>query len=237
MADHAASASREPSERLDPAEFITANMRLLPVPSLHEIRLYMAHPGSGLRRLLEPDGDADESVVEPQPPYWAYAWAGGTVLARYILDRPSTVAGRRVLDLGAGSGLVGIAAAKAGASEVVAAEIDRNGIVALGLNAAANGVAMTIFGEDITAGPPPGVDLVLAGDVFYAQEVGQRMVPFLDRCLAAGIEVLVGDPGRAWLPRRRLCPLAEYQVPDVGGNGGGAPKPSGVFAFVVADAD
>ncbi|TIS49696.1 MAG: methyltransferase [Mesorhizobium sp.] len=212
-------------------------MRLLPVPSLPEIRLYMAHPGSGLRRLLEPDGDADESVVEPQPPYWAYAWAGGTVLARYILDRPSTVAGRRVLDLGAGSGLVGIAAAKAGASEVIAAEIDRNGIVALGLNAAANSVAMTIIGENITAGPPPGVDLVLAGDVFYAQEVGQRMVPFLDRCLAAGIEVLVGDPGRAWLPRRRLCPLAEYQVPDVGGNGGGAPKPSEVFAFVMADAD
>ncbi|WP_292372299.1 methyltransferase [Mesorhizobium sp.] len=237
MADHAASASREPSERLDPAKFITANMRLLPVPSLPEIRLYMAHPGSGLRRLLEPDGDADESVVEPQPPYWAYAWAGGTVLARYILDRPSTVAGRRVLDLGAGSGLVGIAAAKAGASEVIAAEIDRNGIVALGLNAAANSVAMTIIGENITAGPPPGVDLVLAGDVFYAQEVGQRMVPFLDRCLAAGIEVLVGDPGRAWLPRRRLCPLAEYQVPDVGGNGGGAPKPSEVFAFVMADAD
>lgn len=237
MADHAASASREPSERLDPAEFITANMRLLPAPSLPEIRLYMAHPGSGLRRLLESDGNADEGVVEPQPPYWAYAWAGGAVLARYILDRPSTVAGRRVLDLGAGSGLVGIAAAKAGASEVIAAEIDRNGIVALGLNAEANGAAITIIGEDITAGPPLAVDLVLAGDVFYGREVARRVIPFLDRCLAAGIEVLVGDPGRAWLPRRRLRLVGEYLVPDVGGNGGSAPKPSGVFAFVVADAD
>lgn len=220
----------------DPAQFIKANMRLAPVPSLPEIRLYMAHPGSGLRRLLEPDGDAEESATEPQPPYWAYAWAGGAVLARYVLDRPSTVAGRRVLDLGAGSGLVGIAAAKAGAREVIAAEIDLNGIVALGLNAAANGVAVSIIGEDITDGPPPAVDLVLAGDVFYAQDVARRVVPFLDRCLAAGIDVLVGDPGRAWLPKPRLRLLGEYQVPDVGGNGGGAREPSGVFAFVPASA-
>ncbi|WP_149790651.1 50S ribosomal protein L11 methyltransferase [Mesorhizobium sp. NFR06] len=206
-------------------------MRLAPVPSLPEIRLYLAHPGSGLRRLLEAD-DADESGNDPQPPYWAYAWAGGTVLARHVLDRPSIVAGRRVLDLGAGSGLVGIAAAKAGAHEVVAAEVDRNGVAALRLNAEANGVAIQICHEDVTTGPPPAVDLVLAGDVFYAQEVGQRMMPFLDRCLAAGIDVLVGDPGRAWLPRQRLCLLAEYQVPDVGGNGGSEPRPSAVFAFV-----
>ncbi|RRH98877.1 methyltransferase [Mesorhizobium tamadayense] len=212
-------------------------MRLLPVPSLPEIRLYAAHPGSGLSRLLEPDDGRHERAVEPQPPYWAYAWAGGAVLARYLVDQPSTVAGRRVLDLGAGSGLVGIAAAKAGASEVIAAEIDRNGIVALGLNAAANGVAIAVIDEDITAGPPPAVDLVLAGDVFYGRAVARRVVPFLDRCLAAGIEVLVGDPGRAWLPRPRLRLLGEYEVPDVGGNGGGALKPSGVFAFVAAGAD
>ncbi|MDX8526013.1 methyltransferase [Mesorhizobium sp. MSK_1335] len=223
---------RERAKRLDPAEFIRANMRLAPVPSLPEIRLYLAHPGSGLRRLLEPDDGPDESEAEPQPPYWAYAWAGGAVLARYILDRPSIVAGKRVLDLGAGSGLVGIAAAKAGAREVIAAEIDRNGVAALGLNAQANGVAIQIRAEDVTAGPPPAVDLVLAGDVFYAQDVGQRMIPFLDRCLAAGIDVLVGDPGRAWLPRTRLCLLGEYQVPDVGGNGGSEPKPSAVLAFV-----
>ncbi|MBW8910211.1 MAG: methyltransferase, partial [Mesorhizobium sp.] len=174
----------------------------------------------------------DDNGPEPQPPYWAYAWAGGAVLARYILDNPSIVAGKRVLDLGAGSGLVGIAAAKAGARDVLAAEIDRNGVVALRLNAAANGVAIAIVGDDITGSPPPEVDLVLAGDVFYGQEVGQRIMPFLDRCLAAGIEVLVGDPGRAWLPRSRLRQLAEYQVPDFGGNGACEPKPSAVFAFI-----
>ncbi|MDX8458795.1 class I SAM-dependent methyltransferase [Mesorhizobium humile] len=207
-------------------------MRLAPVPSLPEVRLYQAHPGSGLRQLLEPDDDNGVDEAESQPPYWAYAWAGGAVLARYILDRPSIVAGKRVLDLGAGSGLVGIAAAKAGARAVIAAEIDRNGVAALRLNAKANGVAIEIVDKDITAGPPPAVDVVLAGDVFYAQDVGQRMMPFLDRCLAAGIDVLVGDPGRAWLPRPRLCLLGEYQVPDVGGNGGSEPRPSAVFAFV-----
>lgn len=232
MSNPTASLGRERAEALDPAQFIKANMRLAPVPSLPEIRLHLAHPGSGLRRLLEPDDDNGESRPEPQPPYWAYAWAGGAVLARYILDRPSIVAGKRVLDLGAGSGLVGIAAAKAGAREVIAAETDRNGVVALRLNAQANGVAIQIRDEDITAGPPPAVDLVLAGDVFYAQDVAQRVMPFLDRCLAARIDVLVGDPGRAWLPRPRLCLLSEYQVPDVGGNGGGDPKPSAVFALV-----
>ncbi|CDX26232.1 Methyltransferase small [Mesorhizobium sp. ORS 3324] len=232
MTEHAAGATRDRSKRLDPADFIKANLRLSPVPSLPEIGLYSAHPGSGLRRLLEPDDGTDDEATEPQPPYWAYAWAGGAVLARYVLDKPLTVAGRRVLDLGAGSGLVGIAAAKAGASEVIAAEIDRNGIVALALNAAANGVAITAIGDDITGGPPPAVDLVLAGDVFYGQAVAQRVIPFLDRCLGAGIEVLVGDPGRAWLPRPRLRLRGEYQVPDVGGNGGGEPKPSAVFAFV-----
>lgn len=218
--------------RLDPAMFIKANMRLVPVPALPEIQFYTAHPGSGLRRLVEPEDESGEDdSPEPQPPYWAYAWAGGTVLARYVLDRPTTVAGRRVLDLGAGSGIVGIAAAKAGAREVTAAEIDRNGVAALGLNAAANGVAITVIGKDITTGSPPVIDLVLAGDVFYGQDVAWRVIPFLDRCLAAGIEVLVGDPGRAYLPRSRLRLLAEYEVPDFGQTKGTALEPSGVFRF------
>ncbi|RWI29261.1 MULTISPECIES: methyltransferase [unclassified Mesorhizobium] len=214
-------------------------MRIAAVAALPEIRLYRAHPASGLWRLTRPQGraaepegeanEADEDGPEPQPPYWAYAWAGGAVLARYILDRPETVAGLRVLDLGAGSGLVGIAAAKAGASQVIASEIDRNGVAALGLNAAANGVAIAVVGEDITAGPPPPVDVVAAGDLFYRQDLADRVIPFLDRCLAAGINVLIGDPGRAYLPRSRLCLLAEYQVPDVGQ--GAATKPSGVFSF------
>ncbi len=233
-------ANDEPGRRprLDPAEFIKANMRLAAVPALPEIRLYTAHPGSGLRRLVDPHQSADDDAVEPgddapepQPPYWAYAWAGGAVLARYILDHPQSVAGRRVLDLGAGSGLVGIAAAKAGARSVMAAEIDRNGVAAIGLNAEANGVEITIVDQDITTGPPPAVDLVLAGDVFYGLEVALRVIPFLDRCLAAGIDVLVGDPRRADLPLSRLRLLAEYQVPDFGDAKGAVARSSGVFRF------
>ncbi|MET3578465.1 putative nicotinamide N-methyase [Mesorhizobium robiniae] len=225
----------------DPLTFIKANMRIVPVPALPEIRLYAAHPTSGLWRLThphrrgaEPDEDGTESEEdgpEPQPPYWAYAWAGGAVLARYILDRPESVSGRRVLDLGAGSGIVGIAAAKAGASEVIAAEIDRNGIAALSLNATANGVTITIVGEDITDDPPPPVDVVAVGDLFYGQDLADRVIPFLDRCLAAGIDVLIGDPGRAYLPRARLGLLAEYRVRDVGEVGDAGMKPSGVFSF------
>ena len=217
--------------RPDPVAFIRANMLIAPVPSLPEILLYTAHPATGLRRLV----DFDDEEAEPQPPYWAYPWAGGAVLARYILDRPAVVAGRRVLDLGAGSGLVGIAAAKAGAVQVIAAEIDRNGAAAIDLNALPNGVEIAIVDQDITTGPPPAVDLVLAGDVFYSPEVALRVIPFLDRCLAAGIDVLVGDPRRNDLPLSRLRLLAEYQVPDFGDAKGAANRPSGVFSFEPAD--
>jgi predicted nicotinamide N-methyase len=224
--------------RADALTFIKTNMRIAPVPALPEIRLYAAHPTSGLWRLTHPEGrgaepeeEADEDGPEPQPPYWAYAWAGGAVLARYVLDRPESVAGLRVLDLGAGSGLVGIAAARAGASEVIASEIDRNGVAALGLNAAANGVTITVVGEDLTAGPPPAVDVVAVGDLFYGQDLAKRVMHFLDRCLAAGIDVLIGDPGRSYLPRSRLRLLAEYRVPDVGEAGEAAIRPSGVFSL------
>ncbi|TIT67079.1 MAG: methyltransferase [Mesorhizobium sp.] len=218
-----------PGRRLDPAEFIRTNLRLAPVRALPEIQLYTPHPGSGLRRLVGPHDDLDEA--EPLPPYWAYAWAGGAVLARHILNHPEIVAGRRVLDLGAGSGLVGIAAARAGAAEVIAAEIDRNGVAAIRLNAAANAVEITIFDKDLTTGPPPAADLVLAGDVFYCREVALRVMPFLDRCLASGIEVLVGDPRRNDLPLTRLRLIAEYEVPDFGDAKGIASRPSGVFWF------
>ncbi len=220
-------AGRRHRPRPDPLRFIRANMRLAPVPSLPEIRLHTAHRASGLWRLGEPD----ENGSDPPAPYWAFPWAGGMALARHILDRPETVAGRRVLDLGAGSGLVAIAAAMAGAGEVIAAEIDRYAVAAIGINAAANGVAVVVVGDDLTAGPPLAVDLVVAGDLFYERELADRVTAFLDRCLAAGIEVLVGDPGRVHLPRSRLRLLAEYAVPDVGEAVNAATKPSAVFAF------
>ena len=211
----------------DPVAFIRANMRLAAVPTLPQVRLYTAHPASGLWRLA--DTEAEDS--EAPPPYWAYLWAGGAALARHFLARPETVSGRSVLDLGAGSGIVGIAAAKAGASRVIAAEVDPYGIAALALNAAANDVAIGVIAEDLTAGPPPPVDLVAVGDLFYERDLAERVTAFLDRCLAAGIDVLIGDPGRAWLPRTRLRLVAEYPVPDVGEVSTATMKPSAVFAF------
>ena len=145
VADHGSAGAR--GSRPDPPEFIRANMRIAPVPTLPEIRIYTAHQASGLWRLAE----LDEDGSGPSPPYWAYYWAGGAALARHILDRPETVTGGRVLDLGAGSGIVGVAAAKAGAREVIAAEIDRYALAALGLNSELNGVEITAIGDDLTA--------------------------------------------------------------------------------------
>ncbi|BCH21935.1 hypothetical protein MesoLjLb_17200 [Mesorhizobium sp. L-8-3] len=145
---------------------------------------------------------------------------------------PEIVAGLSVLDLGAGCGVVGIAAAKAGARQVTAAEIDRNAVVALGLNAMLNEVDIATLPADVMAGPPPPVDLVAVGDLFYDKALARRVTAFLDRCLAAGIGVLVGDPGRVHLPRSRLRLLADYAVPDVGqASAGGS---GAVFSFIPA---
>jgi predicted nicotinamide N-methyase len=193
-----------------PAEFIRANLPLAPAPGVPEVRLHQATPSSGLWRLAEADPAGFGS------PYWAYPWAGGLALARYILDRRETVRSRRVLDLGAGGGVVAIAASLAGAREVLAADSDRYALAALGLNAEANSVQVSGTLADLTLGPAPEVDLILAGDVFYERGLADRMTGFLGRCLGAGVEVLIGDPSRAFLPSERLAPLAEYPTPDFG---------------------
>lgn len=188
------------------ANFIRANLRLDAVPALPDIVLYTAHPGSRLSRLSTPDEAA---------PYWAYQWAGGLALSLYLREQPQRITGKTVLDLGAGSGLVGIVAAKAGAI-VSAAEIDANGAVAIALNAASNGVSITVVSVDIAGPAPAGFDTILAGDVFYDDDVGARMLLFLKRCAAAGMDVLIGDPDRRDLPLEQLRPLADYAVGDVG---------------------
>jgi predicted nicotinamide N-methyase len=203
-------------------QLIVERFVLAPVPGIPEIRLYTAGPSSGLGRLIGESGAA---------PYWAYAWSGGTALARHILDRPETVRGRRVLDLGAGGGVVAIAAAKAGAAAVTASELDPIGSAALQLNLEANGVEAVIAG-DVTEAPPPPVDFIAGGDVFYAPEVAARVLPFLDRCLTAGIVVLVGDPGRKDLPRERLELLASYLVPEVGAKRSDALTPAAVYRLL-----
>ncbi|UWM83600.1 class I SAM-dependent methyltransferase [Rhizobium sp. SRDI969] len=208
----------------DPAAFIQANLPISPVPSIPEIRLHTAGPASGLWRLAG-RGEADP------PPYWAYPWAGGAVLARHLLDRPEIVRGRRVLDLGAGSGLVAIAVAKAGAATVTAIDIDANAIAAIGLNAAINGVDIATVAADIIEGQPPATDLLVVGDLFYDPALALRVMGFLRRCQAAGIEVLIGDPERAYLPQGELSRIATHAVADFGGGTGGRAVPAGVFAL------
>jgi predicted nicotinamide N-methyase len=208
-------------------QFIRSNLPIAPTPAIPEIRLHKAGPQSGLGRLAEADKDFCA-------PYWAYDWGGGLALARHILNCRDRVAGRTVLDLGTGSGIVGIAAAKAGAKSVIAADIDRYAIAAAGLNAAANGVVISTFYGDLTEGPPPAVDVVLVGDLFYQADLAQRVTAFLDRCLEATVEVLIGDPWRAFLPTRRLRLLAQYPGPDFAERSSSEQRQNAVFSFGTA---
>jgi predicted nicotinamide N-methyase len=204
-------------------QFIQENLPIGPVPSVPEVLLHRATPTSGLWRLAEKDADFGT-------PYWAYDWGGGLALARHVLDHPDIVAVRRALDFGAGSGIVGIAAAKAGAKDVIAADTDPYAITAIGLNAAANGVTLLPFLGDLTAGPPPAVDIVLVGDLFYDHDLAERVTTFLERCLRSNAKVLIGDPRRAFLPRTRLQLLAEYSGPDFGDINRAGQK-NAVFSF------
>ena len=181
------------------------------VPSVPEVRLYMADDAIALWERTE----SARGEIGLPPPFWAFAWAGGTGVARYVLDHPGTVAGRTVLDVAAGSGLVGIAAALCGAASVRAAEIDAYAVAAIGINAAANGVRIDAAVEDLLAGDGGTAEVVLAGDVFYERGMAARFLPFLERARARGAEVIVGDPGRAYLPRERFTALAAYEVPVV----------------------
>lgn len=199
-------------------EFMRSNLRVQPARLLPEILLYTAHPGSRLSQLV-----GDEDV----PPYWAYGWAGGTVLARHLLDFPDMAKGRRVLDLGCGSGVVGIAAAKAGAAHVTASDIDANALVATRLNADRNEVQIEIVEGDLIGGPLPDVDVVLVGDLFYDRDTAARVLPWLQACRTAGKTVLIGDPFRAHLPQEGLQLITDYEVPDFGSGSGRA----GVFSL------
>lgn len=147
------------------------------------------------------------------PPFWAFAWAGGQAVARYLLDHPDVVRGRRVLDLAAGGGVTAIAAALAGASAVTATEIDPAAVEALALNAALNHVTVDAVCRDVLDEPVPDVDVVTAGDVFYNRDMAARVLAFVQRAAATGVAVLVGDPGRAYVPRADLVELARYDIP------------------------
>jgi predicted nicotinamide N-methyase len=179
------------------------------VPFVPEIRLLTAAEPYDLWDWTERDA----------PPFWAFPWAGGQALARYVLDHPAAVAGRRVFDIASGSGVVAIAAAKAGAASVVAGDVDLNAVAAIGINAAANGVAVSSRAFDLGDGDGDGhgdareAKVVLAADVFYQRELAELALRFLRAAAGSGADVLVADPGRAFLPAASLAPIASYQVP------------------------
>ena len=193
----------------DPAAFVLANTRLQPVPHAPEISLWLADEVTPLWRLTE----EDLGEIGLPPPFWAFAWAGGQGLARWLLDHPAEVAGKRVLDFAAGSGLVGVAAMKAGASSALCADIDPFCAAAVTLNADANRVRLDFTAADLLDAPPPEVDVICAGDVCYEKPMTDRVLAWLARSRANGSRVLIGDPGRTYFPREGLEFLAEYRVP------------------------
>ncbi|WP_092771852.1 class I SAM-dependent methyltransferase [Agrobacterium fabrum] len=194
--------------RTDPERFILENTGILHPPHVPELRLHLASEAHEL--WLKTEEELEE--IGLPPPFWAFAWAGGQGLARYVLDHPESVCGKRVLDFASGSGLVAIAAAKAGAAKVLAADIDPWTETAIRLNAALNDVDISFTGLDLV-GKPVEADVLLAGDVFYDRTFADLLVPWFLELTEKGVIVLVGDPGRAYLPKERLRAEATYQVP------------------------
>lgn len=190
--------------------FIVRHTLLAAVPHVPEIRLHMASEATELWQMTE----RELGRIGLPPPFWAFAWAGGQALARFILDHPASVRGRRVLDFATGSGIVAIAAAKAGAAHVTACEIDLFALEAMALNAEANGVEIDVEPGD-WVGLDEGWDVVLAGDVSYERDMAERVTVWLQALHARGATVLIGDPGRTYLPRDILEKIAEYDVPVI----------------------
>jgi predicted nicotinamide N-methyase len=184
--------------------FITANAALIAPPLVPEIRLYLATEVVPLWRATE----EELAEIGVPPPYWAFAWAGGQALARYVLDNPALVAGKRVLDIGSGSGLVAVAAAKAGAAKVLAADIDAFACTAIGLNAAANACMIATTQDDLI-GTPCIWDVILVGDLFYERPLAERLLAWL---IPLEVPALLGDPGRNYFPKDRALKLATYSV-------------------------
>lgn len=193
----------------DPAAFVAANTRLQPVTHTPEISLWLADEITPIWRLTE----EELGELGLPPPFWAFAWAGGQGLARHILDHPQIVAGLSVLDFAAGSGLVGIAAMKAGAARVLCADIDPFCAAAVAANAIANAVHLAFTDANLLDAPPPPVDLICAGDICYEKPMTEAVLAWLKQARAQGTQVLIGDPGRTYFPRTGLDFLAEYRVP------------------------
>jgi predicted nicotinamide N-methyase len=189
---------------MTPEDFVRANAELMAPPLVPELRLHLATEVVPLWRKTE---EELEQMGVP-PPYWAFAWAGGQALARYVLDNPGLVAGKKVLDFGAGSGIVALAAAKAGAASVLAADIDKFSIAAILANAAANGLIIATTSDDVI-GSTESYDVILVGDMCYERPLAERLMAWLKTSKA---EILLGDPGRNYFPKDGLTKLAQYSV-------------------------
>ena len=211
----------------DPRAFILANTRPQPPPHTPELTLYLADEVTPIWRLTE---EALGELGLP-PPFWAFAWAGGQALARYLLDHPQEVAGKAVVDFATGSGLVAIAAMRAGAAEALASDIDDFCAEAVALNAALNGVQVRFTTADLLDNPAPAAEVILAADVFYEKPFADRAVRWLAQAHAAGTRVLMGDPGRTYFPRSGLTQLAEYRVPTSRDLEDQEIKKTGVWSF------
>jgi predicted nicotinamide N-methyase len=193
----------------DPEAFIRANTALVAPPLVPELRLHLATESLPIWQKTE-----DElGEMNVPPPYWAFAWAGGQALARYVLDNAALVAGKRVLDLGTGSGLSALAPMLAGAASCLAADIDTLALVAARLNAEANGLVLSTTAEDLLARQPDPFDVILVGDLFYERQLAQRVLAFINAAVAREALVLIGDPKRNYFPRDRFTKIAEYRVP------------------------
>jgi predicted nicotinamide N-methyase len=198
----------------DRVAFIRARTLVATAPLVPEINLHLATEVTPLWQATEAELDANGLP----PPYWAFAWPGGQALARYILDRPHIVRGKRVLDFAAGSGIAALAARRAGAAQVSASDLDAFALAAMRLNAALNDISdddlnFRLTDEDVSARAGSAWDVILAGDVCYERPMADKVLPWLDRMAAAGTIVLMADPGRAYLPKDGLTELARYTVP------------------------
>ena len=211
----------------DRRAFILANTRLQSPPHVPELRLYLADEITPIWRLTEEELGA----MGLPPPFWAFAWAGGQAIARYLLDHPSEAASRRVVDFATGSGLVAIAAMKAGAASALGADIDGFCAAAVEANARENAVSVAFTDRDLLDAPPPDADLITAGDICYEKPLAERVLAWLALAHAQGTRVLIGDPGRSYFPKQGLVKLAEYQVETTRELEDMAVKRTGVWTF------
>ena len=203
------SGALDPNDARSAEVFIAANTRPLAPPLVPEILLHLAEESLPIWQKTEEELGA----MNVPPPYWAFAWAGGQALARYLLDNPGLIAGKSVVDLGSGSGLTAIAAKRAGAASVLAADIDALALAAVRLNAALNSVEISVTSDDLLAQTPGAADVVLVGDLFYERALAERVTTYIEEAAAAGAVILIGDPKRSYFPAGRFALAAEYQVP------------------------